>query len=59
MLNGAYLRAWQHPAGHQLQSLADRAGLLRSLRQSSEPDQQRTDTHLRRWAYGERSPAAV
>ena len=47
MLNGAYLRAWQHPAGHQLQSLADRAGLLRSLRQSSEPDQQRTDAHLR------------
>ena len=59
MLNGAYLRAWQHPAGHQLQSLVDRAGLLRSLRQPLEPDQQRTDTHLRRWAYGERSPAPV
>ena len=29
------------------------------LRQPLEPDQQRTDTHLRRWAYGERSPAPV
>ena len=59
MLNGAYLRAWRHLAGHQLQSFADRAGLLRSLRQPPEPDQQRTDAHLCRWAYGERSPAPV